>query len=149
MNTGNRTTRARNLLVAGFLILLLGATSTACQPGVLAARDLGLVNGARAAAGLPALRWDDNAAGKAQRWAQHLADTNTLAHSRLTTEITGNWVILGENVGYAGSVEQVHDGFMNSPRHRGSILNPRFSSAGVGVATRGNLVFVVEVFRGV
>lgn len=144
-NVRTRTRRGLFPLVA--LLLALGLT-TACTPRELGVAALSFVNKDRAAHGLHELRWDENAADKAQAWAEHLAARRTIAHSRLTDGIVGRWSTLGENVGFSDSIGGAHVGFMNSPKHRAAILGRQFSSVGVGVATNGNLVFVVQVFRG-
>ena len=56
--------------------------------------------------------------------------------------------VLGENVGFARSIDETHNGFMNSAKHREAILNGGYRSVGIGVAQNGGLVYVVEVFRG-
>jgi uncharacterized protein YkwD len=48
----------------------------------------------------------------------------------------------GENLALAPTVEMVHRGLMNSPRHKENILKPEFSDLGVGVY-RGPLGFMV------
>ena len=131
------------------LLCILGLiSSTGCLSREQAGRSLTLVNTERARRGLPELGWDENAAIKAQAWAERLAATRTLQHSRLTDGIFGTWNALGENVGFARTVDETHVGFMNSPRHRDAILNGQFSAMGVGVASNGGLTFVVQVFRG-
>ena len=144
------TSRRRPILrvMALLAVCLLGLVTTGCSKRELAGRDHGLINDERARRGLPALGWDDNAAEKAQAWAEQLAATRSLSHSRLTDGISGGWQVLGENVGYARSVDDTHTGFMNSTKHREAILNGAYSSVGVGVAENGGLVYVVEVFRG-
>ncbi|MCL1878639.1 MAG: stalk domain-containing protein [Defluviitaleaceae bacterium] len=45
----------------------------------------------------------------------------------------------GENVGSGWMTpEEIVDGWMNSPKHRDNILNPRFTHLGVGLATGGD-----------
>lgn len=138
-------TRTTALLVVCVLTLL--GVATGCDTA-LGSRDQQLINQERAAVGLPALGWDDNAAAKAQAWAQRLAASRTLAHSRLTDGIDGAWSVLGENVGFARTVDATHSGFMGSARHRSTMLDPAFTSVGVGVAQNGGLTYVVEVYRG-
>lgn len=135
-------------VLALLAVCVIGLVSTGCTPKELGSRAHALINSERANRGLPGLAWDDNAADKAQAWAERLAATRTLEHSRLTDGISGGWQVLGENVGYARTVDDTHVGFMRSAKHRDAILNGAFSSVGVGVAESGGLVFVVEVFRG-
>jgi hypothetical protein len=63
--------------------------------------------------------------------------------------VTREWTRLGENVGYAGSVEGVHAAYMNSPGHRANILGD-YNRVGLG-ATRdanGRLWTTVVFLRG-
>jgi uncharacterized protein YkwD len=83
---------------------------------------------------------------KAQRWAEHLARTGPLAHSRLPAGITYRWRSLGENVGLGSSIRQVHHGYMTSPAHRANILDPKFNYIGTGYATGRGRVYTVQVF---
>ena len=58
----------------------------------------------------------------------------------------GYWIGVGENIGWTyniGSTSQdvaraMMDGWMNSPGHRQNILNPQYSSIGIGVAESSN-----------
>jgi len=138
--------RVLTLLLVSLLVVATAATG--CTRKELGGRALGLINQERGQRGLSMLGWDDNAADKAQAWAEYLAANRTLAHSRLTDGIVGPWSSLGENVGYARSVDETHVGFMNSPKHRAAILDGGYSAVGVGVAESGGMIFVVEVFRG-
>lgn len=146
--TVNRRTKLRTHTMLGVCLLVALSLISACSPRELGYAALNFINKDRQARGLHELRWDDNAADKAQAWAERLAARRTIEHSRLTDGIAGAWSTLGENVGFSDSIGGAHVGFMNSPKHRAAILGGQFSSAGVGVATNGNLVFVVQVFRG-
>ena len=92
--------------------------------------------------------WNEELAAKAQAWAEHMADANSLTHSDLAAGVSAGWSHLGENIGLGGSVPAVHVGFMNSAPHREAILNKQYSSVGVGVAERGGTVWIAEVFEG-
>ncbi len=61
--------------------------------------------------------------------------------------VTG-WTSWAENVGYGGSVEQVHSLFMGSSGHRTNILNPTYSQVGIGVVRAGGRVWVTIDFVG-
>ena len=50
--------------------------------------------------------------------------------------------LAGENLALAPTVEMVHRGLMNSPRHKENIMKPEFSDLGIGVY-RGPLGFMV------
>ena len=88
------------------------------------------INASRAASGLPRLRENFTLDKKADDWAKHLRDVCDLSHSRLSDGAPNEWVKLGENVGYGGSIDQVHEAYMNSPGHRANILDPSYQSVG-------------------
>jgi uncharacterized protein YkwD len=122
---------------------------TACNAAQQPREDFFYVNRERVTQGVGQLGWNPQLAAKAQAWAQHMADSNTLAHSSLTAGVTGSWSTLGENVGTGGAVGDVHTGFMDSPEHRDNIMAGKYSSMGVGVAqSAGGRVWVVEEFEG-
>lgn len=105
-----------------------------------------LVNESRAAHGLPALAWSPHAHAKAQDWADRLAAAGDLAHSDLRAgfeevEVQG----IAENVAFAGSIPEAQRALMDSPSHRDNILGD-YDYLGVGVAHRGDLVYVAQVF---
>lgn len=75
---------------------------------------------------------------RAQKWAEVMAQRNSLTHSRLEINDT-KFFMLGENIakGYE-DIETVVDGWMNSPGHRRNILNPKYNKAGFGYAKMTN-----------
>ncbi|MCA9600534.1 MAG: CAP domain-containing protein [Polyangiales bacterium] len=111
-------------------------------------RILELVNQTRAQHGLPALAQNPRLALQADVWAERLAELGALSHSNgqgyiwETDPGTG-----GEIVGYGTSIEQVHQGYLNSPPHLANILNPSFRSAGGGYAEAGGRVYTVVQFH--
>jgi uncharacterized protein YkwD len=80
-----------------------------------------------------------------------LAADGRLYHTPdLTAGLNFNWRVLGENVGYGGSVASVCDAFLKSATHRANVLDRRFTLVGVGVALDGQgRTFVVEQFAAV
>lgn len=145
LGAGTNRARALRLAIATLMVLLMGTTLTSCRSSEQA-RVAELVNQTRAQYGRSALRDNLQLDEKAQAWAEHLARNNTLAHSNLPSGITYQWRSLAENVGYGGSVEQVHQAYLNSAGHRANILDPRWNYMGTGVAWRGSRVFTVQVF---
>jgi uncharacterized protein YkwD len=116
-------------------------------------------NAERAGGGLPPLGSDPCVTFVAQAQAEAMAATGTLSHesggdafSILRSQGVGfGWA--GENIArntYQGgqSVSVTIRGFMNSAGHRENILNPNFSRAGVGVASRGGTTYFAIVFVG-
>jgi uncharacterized protein YkwD len=104
------------------------------------------VNNSRGARGIRPVAQNYQLTVKAQRWAEYLARTGPLAHSRLPSGITYRWRSLGENVGLGSSIRQVHRGYMNSSGHRANILSSRFNYIGTGYATGRGRVYTVQVF---
>ncbi|MFN8050750.1 MAG: CAP domain-containing protein [Acidimicrobiales bacterium] len=143
-----RRPKLRSAALVALALVAVISTATGCTHRELGGRSQALINSERARRGLPELTWDDSAGQKAQAWAEQLAATKTLSHSRLVDGITGDWTSLGENVGFNNSVDGAHAGFMNSPKHRAAILSGSYSAVGVGVAENDGLVYVVQVFRG-
>ncbi len=105
-----------------------------------------LVNSTRAQYGRAALPVDWEARNKAQGWAQHLAAIGHLAHSNLADGISPGWSALAENVGFGGSIPLAHATITSSGQHLGSIIDPRWTGVGTGVAWAGTRVYVVQVF---
>jgi len=88
-----------------------------------------------------------DAQAKAQAWANQLARDGYLHHSKLTAGIQGHWCSLAENVGMStAGIADVEARFMASPVHRKNILTARFNSVGIGYATGGGAVWIVQVF---
>ncbi len=104
-----------------------------------------LVNDTRSGRGKARLTLNPTLTRKAQAWAEHLARTNNLAHSDLTAGVPSNWRSLGENVGYARTIVDVHQAFMRSSGHRHNILGV-WNAIGTGYAAGSGKVFVVHVF---
>jgi len=133
------------------LFALLGTTagceSTSADRGLV----IKLVNQSRASQGLRPLKENIKLDLKADKWAQHLRDVCDLSHSRLDDGAPEEWLKLGENVGYGGSIEIVHNAYLNSPGHRANIMDPAYTSMGAaavwGTCPDGShRVFTVQEF---
>ncbi|WP_342528423.1 CAP domain-containing protein [Chryseomicrobium sp. FSL W7-1435] len=104
------------------------------------------VNEARAEVGVDALLYDPHVAKVAQLKAQDLLTSNYFDHvsptyggpSEMLTEFGVEWMASGENIA-AGqlTVEEVHEGWMNSPGHYENIVNPMFTHIGFGFTEGG------------
>jgi uncharacterized protein with LGFP repeats len=143
---------ARSLLavlaVLATLVLVPAAAASANVDAGAEQDFTSRLNSARAAAGLPGLAVASDLVANARMHAEWMGRNNTLAHnSNLAQQIT-NWQMLGENVGYGGSVASIHDALMNSPGHRANILHTEFNQVGIGtwVAPTGR-IWVTQVFR--
>lgn len=110
------------------------------------AEMLRLVNAERSAAGVDPVAADAELAGVARDHSEEMFRLGYFAHEspvtgdpsdRLgTAEIT--YLVSGENLAFAPTVEIAHRGLMQSPGHRANILNPAFTRLGVGVIRSEN-----------
>jgi len=135
------------------VLLLLPVASAAAQSEESAAQELfRLTNEARAQQGLDPLEWDERLAQIAAAHAEQMASHNQLSHQFpgeptvrqrvISTGMRSN--TSGENVGFAATVDGIHDGWMNSPGHRRNILDARFNAIGIGVVRNGPRVWAVQ-----
>ena len=118
-------------------------------------RLLDMANRERAKAGLSPLRVDEGlaraarehgAAMAAQRKLSHqLSGEPNLAH-RLAANTKTQLDQSGENVAFAGSLDQAHDSLMHSPPHRANLLNAGYNVAGFSVVRSGSLLYVTQDF---
>lgn len=139
-----RPRRGRRLALAGVVVAAVLAVAGCMNPEQQQGFDL--VNESRAANGLPALAWSPHAQAKAQDWADRMAATGELSHSELRAGFEDVEVhAIAENVAYAGSIPDAQRALMDSPPHRENILGG-YDYLGVGVAHRGDLVYVAQVF---
>jgi uncharacterized protein YkwD len=116
--------------------------------GADAARFVELINRVRATFHLRPLAMRADLVAVARRQSARMAAKEQLWHDRDTVNEISDWLSLGENVGWSRiSVQDLHDAFMASPEHRRNILDPSFTSIGVGetVAADGR-IFVAEEF---
>ena len=105
-------------------------------------------NALREARGLRWLDWNEGAYDKAVAWSERMADEGRLSHSVLSAGVPAGWRRLGENVAYAGSVEQAMAVLTASPAHLANMVNPAFTSVAIGIVERDGKVWVTQVFIG-
>lgn len=117
---------------------------TTSQSLTMEEKMLELVNIERAAAGLKPLTLNSELCGNARVRSAEMAENRVMSHTRpdgtsCFTAVTVKWSTVGENIaaGYS-TVEYVMDGWMNSPGHRGNILNSEFTQLGCAVAYDSN-----------
>lgn len=127
-------------LVAATLALVAAAPAHAASDGtrgVSAAEYYSLINGLRAAKGLPALQIDSTLAASSQRWADQMAATSTLSHDPNLAGAVSGWTKIGENVGTGPTTTSVWDAFLHSAPHLTNLLEPAFTHMGVGIVVDG------------
>ena len=126
--------------------------------GGAAGVQLSLVNDDRAANGLAPLSYSASLARVAQYRAQDMLNRNYFSHDDPATgqlafvQLLHLWGVpystAGENIAWSTdpSMAAINTLFVNSPDHRANILKAAYHRVGVGVASSGAKVMVVEVF---
>ena len=126
----------------------IGAAATTVSAGSSSA-FVAQINSLRAARGLPALAVNGSLNGVAQNWAAHMAATGALAHNAaLGSQVPAGWRYIEENVGMGSNDAIIEATFAASPDHYGNIVNRGVTEVGVGVASAGAYLWVVEDFWG-
>jgi uncharacterized protein YkwD len=118
-------------------------------------RLLELANRDRAKAGLPPLRKDEGLTQAAREHGAAMAAQKKLSHQfsgepnlvhRLAANTKTRLDQAGENVAFAGTVDQAQDNLMHSPPHRANLLNANYNVAGFSVVRSGSLLYVTQDF---
>ncbi len=145
--------RQRHLRLLGSLIALtiLGQVVTACESTTQDRNEvIELINQSRVEAGLGPVVENTTLDMKADAWATHLRDACALSHSVLKHDVPQVWNKLGENVGFGGTIAQIHEAYLDSPGHRANIMDPAFTEVGAaavwGQCGDQYRVFTVQVF---
>jgi uncharacterized protein YkwD len=114
-----------------------------------------LANQARIDAGLAPLSADEGLTEAARAHAAAMAAQQQLSHQlagepalpqRLAADSKLHLDVAGENVAFAGTVEQAEDSLMHSPLHRANLLNADYNVAGFAVVQSGPRLYVVQDF---
>lgn len=103
----------------------------------------------RAALGLSAVTTDSRLHAYARAWASHMAEAGVLSHSDITTLLSQEWQVVGENIAQGADASVVVQALIDSPAHLSIIVDPLYTSDGVGVVVdeQGDL-WVVQIFAG-
>jgi uncharacterized protein YkwD len=122
----------------------------------LEAEMLRLVNKERVAAGLKPLAPDPELTEVARRHSADMFARGYFAHDTLEgrdpfdrmRSADVRFLIAGENLALARTVQIAHTGLMNSPGHRANILRPEFGRVGIGIMDGGMRgLMVTQNFR--
>lgn len=164
------TTRRAALSAAVVLCLALfagacGSSSSPSEPtsAVVTAESVeassaSLANRERGTDGLEMLWFDPVLSEIARQYSREMRDQGFVSHydkngiavdGRL--RVAGvSFTMAGENIATLGRTTdpagEAHRGFMNSASHRANILDSRFTSVGVGMATDGDQFWITQVF---
>lgn len=115
--------------------------------GPAAADMVSRINELRASVGVAPLAVDRELTERALAWAATMGAGGDIRHQGdLSIGLGADWWRLGENVGYGAGVGPIHDGFVLSPTHYANLVDPGFTSIGVGVVEVGGRLYVAEEF---
>jgi len=152
-------------LLSGMGLCLLGAllAANATEPSARETfhlskteqRLLDLTNGERKQNDLPPLVPNRVLFKVARAHAANMARQDKLAHDldgksprQRVTEAGYPWHFTGENIAYGEvDLEDIVKGWMDSPKHRANILNPKYTEIGFGVArSEQGLDYYTQIF---
>jgi hypothetical protein len=147
--------KSRFLLAAALLAIFLLPSSFAAQKLSEYERALfDAANSERAERSLPTLQWDESLAAAARKHANRMAFYNVIEHQlsgepdlkERLAEAGARFSMIAENIAFGPNSQTIHTGWMNSPGHRGNILNPNLTAVGIA-AVRGSAgLFAVQDF---
>lgn len=107
------------------------------------------INAERASVRRASLVLKGDLVSMARNHSRRMAEDGTIYHNRnLSSEISGSWWAVGENVGMGPSCETLHNAFMASTGHRANIVDRDYNQGGVGIAMQEDTIYVTEVFAG-
>jgi len=129
-------------------------SGAAVDPEQAEARLFVLVNEARAAAGLAKVLPDEELREVALGHTTDMADHRFFSHvspktGTPTDRMRRSGVLVsgsGENIAFASTPEEAHEGLMNSPGHRANILNRTWTHVGIAVKKGDNGLVVTQMF---
>lgn len=122
----------------------------------LEARMLDMVNAERAERGLSPLKADLQLAEVARGHSRDMLGRGYFSHvspeggslAQRMRKSDARYLVAGENLAFAPTLEVAHQGLMDSPGHRANILRPQFGRLGVGVLDGGRYgLMVTQNFR--
>lgn len=107
------------------------------------------LNDARRSHGSGTLQLDKELSRAARKHSREMLDRDWLYHTPdgLLSDRVTHWNILGENVGVGGSVDSLHQAFMNSPAHKSNIVYSPFKNVGIGVKEGNGRIWVTVIFQ--
>lgn len=146
-----RRLRAQILVLFLLVPMLAGSASTsgAATPEAQEFSFLQSANEARAAAGLKPLRMSSSLVDYARSHSALMLQAGKIFHTEdlatVANERVPQWQRAGENVGVGGSVESLHDAFMNSPGHRANVLGD-YNYVGMGVVQGSGRMYITQFF---
>ena len=146
LDLARRASRRVPVRVAAVAIAAIAMVS-ACTP--LNSQEiyaLNSINDLRMSSGIGKLAPFDPLTDKARAWAATLAAQGQLSHEDLHS-LGVQWTQAAENVGRAGSIEDIVRLWEGSAEHRANLLNRGYILTGVGTArAKDGTVYAVQLF---
>lgn len=106
------------------------------------------INALRSSVGVAGLAANGELNNYARWWAKQMADSGNFSHSDIAS-LLDPWTTVGENLGYGPSVTSVFNALVASAGHYQNMVDPRFTSVGVGayVDSTGR-IWTAHIFGG-
>lgn len=114
-----------------------------------------LVNQERKKAGLPLLVFDQQVQLVARAHSRDMAKRDFFSHINPDKENPFDRMkkagivfrAAAENIAYASTIKEIHEGLMNSPKHKANILNPKLGKMGIGIAASKYGLMTTQLFK--
>lgn len=133
------------------LIILISSLGVGVAGAVSLTADeqymLNLVNKERRANGLNALEIDPKLTFMSRRYGQEMITHDFFSHDSpvsgslldrvLRSGVSDGWLLAGENLAGAPSVEAAFKGLMESPTHKANMLEAKYTHVGIGAVDGG------------
>ena len=105
------------------------------------------INSLRASKGLGTLTVHGELTSIGRAWAGQMASVGEISHNaNFPSQVTADWLKLGENVGRGYDVNSLFDAFVASPAHYKNLVDASFTHVGVGVVISNNTIFTSHQF---
>ncbi|MCW3045453.1 MAG: hypothetical protein JWL57_3611 [Actinobacteria bacterium] len=147
-----RARTVRSLMIAGTMgaVALQSVIPASAANAGAESCFVSAINAARSSAGVAPVGANGDLLGVARVWSGTMASAGHIFHNPAIADLApSNWESLGENVGVGPTCAKIAQAFMNSPEHRRNILDPSYSSVGLGVVDApGGVMYVTEDFMG-
>ncbi len=134
------------------------ATTTSTTPATTAATGsfsapaesdfISKINALRSSVGVAGLAPNAELNNYARWWTKQMADSGNFSHSDIGS-LFDPWSTVGENIGYGPSVTSVFNALVASTGHYNNMVDPRFTSVGVGAYVDSiGRIWTAHVFGG-
>jgi hypothetical protein len=150
------------LIVVCLLVLAVsGSRSLHAQTGervpqpAKAEQLFAMANETRAQQGRGRLEWDQALADAALKHCMRMAAEGPISHryggepdlSARAGEAGAHFSLIEENIAVGSYPSQIHQGWLDSPGHRGNLLNPEIDRIGIAVVAAQGVLFAVADYE--